>query len=166
VRIFAQTLVNIDSYAKTLVVHILKAASKLRKKFKVHSGFLSKMVFTTLWLLFKIAYRKLLTVDISDSFLSSFLARQRTTDIEQTERQDISSSPPPRPPRARDIQLIDFNRTTSNIELANIDRGADVHSDSSNGRVFFSMGPNLSARFSHSTPTSLSFNSVLEPSNV
>jgi hypothetical protein len=120
----------------------------------VHSGFLSKIVFTTLWLLVKIAYRKLLSTDLSDSFLSNFLARQRPTDIEHTESQDRSSSPPQRPPRARDAQLIDFNR------------GADAQSNSSNGHVFLSMGPNLSARFSHSTPTSLDFNSVLEPSNV
>jgi hypothetical protein len=124
------------------------------------------MVFTTLWLLFKIAYRKLLSADLSDSFLSNFLAKQTPTDIELTESQDRLNSPPQRPPRARDAQLIDFNGIASNIEMANINREQDAQSNCSNGHVFFTMGPNLSARFSHSTPTSLDFNSVLEPSNV
>jgi hypothetical protein len=130
----------------------LKAASRLKKKFNVHSGFLSELFFTTLWLLFKIAYRKFLSADLRDSFFSSFTVRQ--TQVGQTDghtniQMDNLSSPPPRPPRARDNQLITFDPTFT----------------TSNERVFLNMS-HLSARFSHSTPTSLNFESVLEPSNV
>jgi hypothetical protein len=140
----------------------LKAASRLKKKFKVNSGFLSQLFFTTLWLLFKIAYRKFLAADISNSFFTNLMATQtetRQTDGQSNAQLDNLSSPPARPPRARDNQLIDFNPTSIVTQEINRQRYP------TNERVFLNMS-HCSARFSHSTPNSLNFESVLEPSTV
>jgi hypothetical protein len=114
------------------------------------------MFLTTLWLLIKIAYRKILQSDLSDSFFANFKSRHTTS------QSQVTPTPPIRPPRARDNCLMSFD----NLEMYNFNR--ETTSDlSSLERVLNSGGMRVTgAKFSHSTPTSLNYESVLEPSNV
>jgi hypothetical protein len=88
------------------------------------------------------------------------MARQtETSHTEQQSNIQQTSTPPSRPPRARDNQLIVFDSALTT------NRGANLQSFTSNERVYLDMS-HLSARFSHSTPNSLNFESAIEPSHL